>query len=579
MKYDWKLASGTDAVYNLPEKISCINPHPIIHTLLESLDLQDSELEEFLDPKIQDLHDPEFLSESKKAVEFLEKNKDKTIIVHGDFDVDGVVSSTILWDFFYNHLKIKSIPIIPNRFTEGYSLSEESIKRAKSHGADIIITVDCGIKDIEIIKKHPEIKFIITDHHTYPTNSKTGRKQSLEASNLIAIIHPEHPDGSYPFTKMCGAVVIWKFIQQAQKHFQIDDFDPFDYLPLLSLATVADIMPLVGENRIIVKHGLEKFKDIKSPGLLALLEETKIDKNNVETYHLGYLLGPRINACGRIDDAIHAVRLFSTQNLSTAKKLSSLLSKLNSQRQGMTKDLLELAENQITNIPPNSKILVIVGENWPEGILGLVAGKLNEKYHKPTIVLSKNPALNIAKGSARSPQGYNITKALDSLKELLLRYGGHAQAAGLTLNLDNLANFKEDIEKHAEKNIDIELTPSLNITAKITLDDIGENLYNTIMLLSPFGEKNRMPLFLIENTEIQNRRVLGKNQNHLKITLKDKDTQNTFPIEAIGFNLAEDFGYLEPGTKINLVGSIGQNKWNNRITYQVIIKDIKPIEQ
>lgn len=566
MRYSWQLRN-TEANFDGLETY-----HPLINKLLAKLNLKQAEIDKFLNPSLSDLPNTDSLSEIDQAVVAITKYKDSKhkIIIHGDYDTDGIVATSILWDFLYRKLLINCVPVIPNRFEDGYGLSENTIAKAKAQGGKLIITVDCGIKDIELIRKHPELQFIITDHHAFPTND-AGEPVVPKADNLIAVIHPQHPEYKYPFKEICGANVAWKLIIALTKKLKLK-FDPNTYLPLVALATVTDVMPLTGENRIIVKKGVEQMKDFKNIGFETLLETISLDKSQIQTYHLGYVIGPNFNATGRMKDAIDGVRLLSTEDKTKSRILAKTINELNQQRQQLSESLFQTASETKLDSP---KVIIAYGDKWPEGVIGLIAGKLCERYHKPSIVMSIDNHKKTIKGSARSIGKFNITEALAACSMYLDRYGGHKQAAGFSVKFEYLTEFIETFKDYVTQNLDsADLIPKLEIDAKLMPEDISIELVKTIEALEPFGNANSKPKFLIEHYEIIENKIIGNGEKHYKLIL----SKNGNNLTAIAFNKKELIEKIKPGDIIDVVGCPSTNKWNGREYLQFEIIDLKKIK-
>lgn len=389
----------------------------VFEQLLNSRTIQDKE--KYFNPSLKHLYDPFLMSGMNAAVSTISKAlKDKRkIFIHGDFDVDGISATSILWQFLYRDLNADVIPYVPNRFTEGYGLSDESIKAIIEQGGDLIITVDCGVKDIELVSKYSnKISFIITDHHTireYDSNNLV--ENSKKIGNLIvsskakAVVHPQL--GDYPFTEICGATVAWKLCSALNISLNTG-IDIYKYLDLTCLGTICDVMPLIDENRIIVKYGLDRLRKTQNIGLKTMIEYLKLEPQSIDTYHIGFMIGPRLNASGRMQSAMDAVRLLTTQDNKFALEIVKKLDGLNTERQTLTQKYFELAEEQLKD-NLDKKLLFVYGEEWPEGILGLIAGKLTEKYCRPAIAASINGEK--VKGSARSIEEFHIANNLKSI--------------------------------------------------------------------------------------------------------------------------------------------------------------------
>jgi single-stranded-DNA-specific exonuclease len=563
MKYKWKLLKQNKPLPSLGDH------HPIVQTMLTNLEISGSEIESFLNPSLSNIPSAADLSDIDRACEEIfkyQKNGEK-IYIHGDFDADGIVATSILWDFLYRKLNINCVPIIPNRFTEGYGLSTQTMDKVVKSGATLVITVDCGIKDIEIIKKYPQLKFIITDHHSFPTD-EIGKKIIPVADNILAIVHPQHPAANYPNQEICGANVAWKLISALNESLDTK-FDINEYLGLVALATITDMMPLKSENRTIVKNGVEHLKISTNIGLRTLMDTVSLDAQSIQTYHLGYILGPHFNAAGRMDDALQAVRLLSTQDKTIATRLSKEINILNQTRQSLTEELLKSAEAKVNT---EKKLLVVFEKNWPEGIIGLIAGKLCEKYHRPVIVMSIDETNKKIRGSARSISKFNITQALSNVSEFLEKFGGHKQAAGFSVKYDKFDDFVTTITKYVEDNLEAEdLIPEIEITQKLEPADIDHKMIYAIELFEPFGNGNPKPKFLLEDLELTENKIIGNGEKHFKLNL-EKNGKN---ITAVAFNKKDLIKDLEIGDKVDVVGCPNINRWNGNEYLQFEIIDIR----
>lgn len=528
----------------------------------------------FLLSDLKDLHDSKQLYNSTKAAEVILKAvKDgKKIFIHGDYDVDGVCATSIMWDFLYRGLKADVLPYIPNRFDEGYGLSTSSLDAIIAAGGQLVITVDCGIKDIEKVAEYTEkgLQFVITDHHTLPSKlDRNDKSKNYVSDDALAVVHPKYPRHEYPFSEICGAAVAWKVVQQIVEQAELD-FDTFQYLDLVALATVCDVMPLIEENRIFVKHGLERLRNYPRVGLRALLLEAGVKAADLATYNLGFTIGPRLNASGRMESAMDALKLIVTQQPAQAQELAQKLQKLNSERQQITQDLLMQAEVVISNLPDDQKLFFVYGENWPEGIIGLVAGKLLEKYHRPVLVGSIL-ADGTVKGSARSISSFHIADALKTQEHLLQRYGGHAQAAGFALAKDNLEALISEITSLANDLISLEnLEKTLNVD--IILEPADLTLENVVKLnaLEPYGFGNTTPVFALMGFKVVGARRFGSNKQHTSFVLQ----KDGVSLEAIDFGADDKWSHVEIGSIIDVAGTLSINSWNGQQNVQMVIKDL-----
>lgn len=489
---------------------------------------------------------------------------DKQIFIHGDYDVDGVCATAIVWDFLHNVAGAKVLPYIPSRFDTGYGLTEQSLDHLVEQGAELIITVDCGIRDAELVQSYLNkgLEFVITDHHELNENA--------DFPDDVPIVHPGHPQGSYPMRDVCGALVAWKLMCAVNDELGLGA-DMGQYLDLVAMATVCDVMPLTDENRVVVTKGINSLRQQQRPGMQALMQVAKLAPQDLQAYHFGFVLGPRINAAGRLESAMQALRLLSTAQLPLAQQYAAELDALNSQRQDQTQQLLEAAEAEIVKLPPNQKLYFIYGQDWPEGIVGLIAGKLTEKYYRPVLIGSLNSEGTIV-GSARSIPAFHIADALNSMDNHLERHGGHAQAAGFTVKQDKVEQLRADLIAKAEAELnDEDLTGDLRIDVvttpgKLSIDDVKE-----LDKLEPFGFKNPKPIVALDEVEVAKVRIFGKQKQHISFTVTDGNAY----VDGVAFNQADRFADIVEGDIISVAGSPGINEWNGRQSVQIIIKDIQ----
>lgn len=546
---------------------------PIVRQLLFNRGIRTKKsAEEFFSISYDRLNDPFDLHDTRGAAEVIEKAiaGKKKIVIHGDFDVDGIAASTIMWNYLYRERKADALPYIPSRVDEGYGMSEKSLEAITAMDADLVITVDCGIRDAVLIKKFQfqkrkkKLDFVITDHHQLASDFPQD----------VSVVHPLHPDKKYIEPYISGAFVAWKLVAAMEKlrnsDFSMNDVPGID---LAAFATVCDMMPLSGENRTVVTLGLEEMNSMPRPGLLALAEESGITDSNIDSYHLGYILGPRINAAGRIGDPMDGVRLLATNNAQVAKQLAFKLGKLNQERQLMTDTLLNEVRAQIEEDGTGKHLYFAYGNDWPEGIIGLVAGKIQEWFHRPVVVVSKGKTSS--RGSARSISGFDIVGAIGSSEKLLERYGGHEQAAGFTIPTENIEKFKEELVSLAEKTISSDdLIKKVSIDAVVEVGDINWELMKEIDRFKPFGYGNRRPLFWISKALVYDTKAVGDG-SHLKLSLKDGKGA---AVEAIYFNAGDAVGQIEDGMMVDIAGYLDVNSWNGRDLLQVNVKDMK-VEQ
>jgi single-stranded-DNA-specific exonuclease len=540
-------------------------------SILKLREIED--MEKFLNPKLEDIPDFNHLYGSKKAAKKIVKTvkEGKKIIIHGDYDADGICATTLLWEFLYRDLakhldiEVDVLPFIPSRMDQGYGLTESSIDECIDMGADLILTVDCGVRDRELIERYlteKKVEFVVTDHHQVPEDISQDIKYPL--------VHQRFPKNEYADVEVCGTYVAFLLIQaiEAEVGMEYVISKNTQGLDLVALATITDIMELKSVNRTVVKYGLEQIKGRKRLGLQSLIEKAEVDINQIDTYHLGFIIGPRINASGRIDSAIDAVKLLVSNDKTTCTQLASKLDYLNYERQKMTGEALSDAKEKVD---AEEKILCIQGDNWHEGIVGLVAGKLNEEYNRPTIVATSNNGE--IKGSARSIPGFNITNALEKCSKHLERFGGHEQAGGFTVKDGSWEDFVKCIKKIGEKEITEEmLTPILNIDLHISTNEISFKFLDILKQLEPFGYGNRKPIVGFKKLIIVKKQPLGKVQNHLKLLCKGDGVDL---VTVLLFRCQEDVDNLKEDDVIDVVGNINVNSWNGHEELQLIAKEWK----
>jgi single-stranded-DNA-specific exonuclease len=539
----------------------------VVTELLKLRGIKD--VDKFLNPDRAHLYDPKLLFDSDTAakviIEAVERG-DK-IFIHGDYDVDGVCATALMWDFLYRELKADVLPFIPNRFDDGYGLSENSLEAIISQGAKLIITVDCGVKDIDKVKEYEArgVKFVITDHHTLPVNAEG---ENFVSDTALAVVHPRYPGHEYPFVEICGTTVAWKLCEVIASTAKLKT-DMTSYLDLVALATVCDVMPLIDENRVLVALGLQRLKECKRLGLNALMQVAGVSKPDIKAYHLGFVLGPRLNAAGRLESAMEALRLLTTTSASQAEELSTKLQSLNSERQRLTQELLAKAEIMISKLPPDQKIYFIHGENWPEGIVGLIAGKLTEKYGRPVLVGS-NSGSEI-KGSARSVGSFHVANAFKELSDLLERHGGHALAAGFTVKPENADKFNSELVKLAEKTSDSDLESQLIIDLLISGSSVNVELAEALLSLEPYGFGHTMPVFMLADVEIINCRSFGKSSEHINWQFR----QDANIITAVQFGVGKDNIEFQVGDRVDVAANISIDEWNGRRQVRLMVKAMR----
>jgi len=526
----------------------------------------------FLNPDYRaGLYDPFLILDMEKACGrvFLAIRKKEKIIIYGDYDADGVTSAALLYKTlkFLGAKKLKTH--IPHRQNEGYGLNQKTIQRLKKEGARLIITVDCGITNISQVAQAKKLgmEIIVTDHHQAPPR----------LPKAFAILNVKRPNDSYPFKDLAGVGVAFKLSQallQKDKNHSPLSKEVFEkwLLDLVAIGTIADLAPLLDENRTLVKYGLIILNQSKRLGLKKLYREASLSPklNPLNTYHVGYQIAPRLNAAGRLHHGIAAYELLLTESEGEAEKLAAQLESTNRDRQKQTADILEQAKEQIGSVEKKS-VLLASSPAWSSGIAGLVAGKICDEYFKPTLIIERGEEQST--GSARSVDNFNITAAMQECSELLIRFGGHKTAAGFTLETTKISLFYQKLEKIARLKIKAGIQkPILEIEAELDLGKINENIFSQIEKFQPFGEGNNVPRFLAQDLKVATIRTVGANQKHLK--LKIHDLKNHY-FEAIGFGQGEWAKKLLPGDKIDLAYELLRNEWNGQQKLELKIIDLK----
>lgn len=522
--------------------------------LLQNRKIETKEdIEKFLYPKFEDIDlkklnvEDSQIEKAKKIISKTQK-EEKTIVIYGDYDVDGVCAAAILWETLYENYK-KTIPYIPHRVEEGYGLSKDGIDNILEKYPDtgLIITVDNGIAAVEAVNyaKSKGLAVIITDHHS----------KNDEVPDADAIIYTD---------QLCGAGVAYAFSKVLSKNKNNTE----KHIELVALATIADCMPLLNHNRTLVKYGLQALSTTERVGLLELFDEAKIDRNTIDVYHVGFMIAPRLNASGRLASAMDSLRLLCTRDNIKAKFLARKLSGTNKDRQLMTAKQVDHAKQICANGNIN-KVLVVADKTYNQGVIGLIASKLTDSYYRPSIVISIGEN-GVSKGSARSISGINIVSLLRSVSDHLGHVGGHEMAAGFTIPTEKIELFKSEILKSAEKQFaDDQFQRFINADMELPLKFVNYDLYKIIKSLSPFGISNPEPSFVAKNVIIKDVRTLGKDGKHLKFLLE----QNGDFLEAIAFGFATHFNG-NVGDTIDVLYAVSLDTWNGRSKIVLRVKDI-----
>jgi single-stranded-DNA-specific exonuclease len=538
--------------------------HPIICKILVQRGIDTfKKARDFFRPDISSLHDPLLMKDMNKAVDRILSaiKNDEKILIFGDYDVDGTTAVACMYQFLqkvYTNIDF----YIPHRYKEGYGVSKAGIDFAKENDFTLIISLDCGIKSAGLIAyaKTSGIDFIVCDHHL--------PDEILPPA--VAILNPKQKDCNYPYKELCGCGVAFKLIAALAPRFDLENEDVYEFLDLVATAIAADIVPMTGENRILAYHGLKKANSNPNKGILALKELSNL-KGNMHISNLVFMIAPRVNAAGRMDDARKAVQMFVADTYDEALHYAEMLHSDNTDRKeadsNITFEALELI-NGNEEWRTRSSTLVFKS-HWHKGVVGIVASRLIEHYYRPTIVLTQSG--DYAAGSARSVPGFNLYEAIHACRDHLIGYGGHFAAAGMTLELEKIDAFRQKFEEVVSSTIDPELLkPEIVIDAEISLKDIKWAFYNIISQMEPFGPDNLRPVFVAKNVMDTGYSKIVKEQ-HIKFSVK----QENVTIAGIGFGMAEKFSLLQMKKNVDLVFKIDENEWNGEKDLQIRVIDFR----
>ena len=550
--------NNSEEVENIAKEF---NVSKLLATILSNKKISKKEdIEKFLNPTRNDFHDPFLMPDMKIAVDRIIKaiNTKEKIMIYGDYDVDGITSITVLKQFLDDR-GIVADTYIPNRLDEGYGLNKKAIEEIAKQNYTLMITVDCGISGIDEVEYANSlgIETIITDHH----------EQAETIPNALAVVDAKRKDNKYPFNQLAGVGVVFKLIQAIGICLGLEEKEYLKYLDLVCVGTISDIVPLVDENRVIAKLGLKLVEVTRNIGLKTLLDTVGYKK--IDSITISFGVAPRINACGRMGYQEEALKLFLTKNQEEAKEISNKLNEYNKERQDKEKRIFAEAIEKIEKGEKDKSCIILGNENWHHGVIGIVASKVTDMYFKPSILICFEEQ-GEGKGSGRSIPGFDLHEALTKCDKYIEKFGGHSMAIGITVKKENFEAFKKEFEEYAKNsNID-KIIPIIYIDEEITLKDINLKAVQELQLLEPFGEGNKMPLFLYKNLKIDSIRALSEGK-HLKLTLKD----DNMVIDAIGFNMGEYTNEFLIGDKIDIVGNLEINSFNGIEKVQINLKDIR----
>lgn len=550
-KYDNELIERIKDTYKVSE---------IMAKLLVSRNIEFDEIDNFLNGTLDDLNDPYKIKDMDKLVERIDralKNKEK-ICIYGDYDVDGITSITIMYQFL-TKLGADVMYYLPDRLIEGYGINNNALDEIKKKDVSLIVTVDCGITAVDEVEHAKQIglDICITDHH----------ECAEILPNALAIVNPKRKDDEYSFKMLAGVGVAFKCLVAIAKKYNLDESEYLKYLDIVSIGTISDIVPLVGENRIISRYGLKMMEKTENIGLKALLK--LVNYKEIDSMMVSFGMAPRINACGRMGNASAAVKLLLEKDEKTAERIALELDKLNQERKDVESVIFDEAIDMITKNHLDKKNSIVLYKNsWHNGVIGIVASRLVNMYYKPVILLTKEHGL--IRGSGRCPAGFSIYDALTECKDKVTQFGGHELAAGLSLEEDMIPNFVEVFEEAAAKQKDGISEQIIDIDAQIERKDLNIQIIKDIRNLKPYGQSNQMPLFIYKGLKVNAIRTI-KDDKHLKLVLRDDKSL----IDAVGFSMGSRRDEIRIGDRVDIVGNVELNSYNTPKTIQIVLQDFK----
>lgn len=573
MGYKWNLTPPTTEQEDLAKALAeAVGITPIVSRLLVARGITTPEAaKSYFRPLLHELHDPFLMLDMDKAVERLNEamGRKERIMIYGDYDVDGCTAVALVYRFlqqFYSNIEC----YIPDRYEEGYGVSIQGVDYAEEQGVKLIIVLDCGIKAIDEIAyaKEKGIDFIICDHHV----------PDEVLPPAVAILNAKRKESTYPYNDLSGCGVGFKFMQA----FAISNGISFSTLiPLLDLTVVsiaADIVPIMGENRILAYHGLRQLNNNPSVGLKAVIDVCGLTGKDITMSDIIFKIGPRINASGRMQNGKESVLLLVEHNYQAALEKARQINQYNDERKELDKKMTEEANSIVEKIPElmNQSAIVIYNEDWHKGVIGIVASRLTEVYYRPAVVLTRSG--DVVTGSARSVSGFDVYKAIQSCGDLLENFGGHTYAAGLSMKVENVDAFKERFEQYVSEHIETEQTlASLDIDAEINFSDINQRLYLELKKMRPFGPDNIKPVFCTRQVyDYGTSKVVGREQEHIKLELVDGESNKV--MNGIAFGQSEQARYIKTKRSFDIAYSIEDNT-HKRGEVQLLIEDIKAREE
>jgi len=566
MKEKW-VVSAKKADFNALGKTFGIDP--VIVRLIRNRDIVGEEqMRLYLQGTLSDIPDPHLLADAGKAAEILKEKIDggARIRIIGDYDIDGVTATYILIRCLTS-LGARADTYIPDRVLDGYGIHDHLVQRAIEDGIDTILTCDNGIAaSAEILKaKEAGLTVIVTDHHEVPAEERDGERICI-LPPADAVVNPRRPDCPYPNKNICGAVVAWKVMQVLYDVMGKDPEELWSLVDIAAIATVGDVMDLVDENRIIVREGLKKLQQTENVGLRALIRACGLQDSPISAYHIGFILGPCINASGRIDTAARSLALLCAEDRQEAERIAGELTDLNESRKAMTEAGKEEAVRLVEEGSlKEDRVLVVYLPDCHESIAGIIAGRLREKYYRPVFVLT--PGENGVKGSGRSIEAYSMYEEMSKCADLLEQFGGHPMAAGLSMKRSNVVRFRKRLNENCTLTEE-QLTPKVTIDVPMPVSYITRSLVDQLHLLEPFGKANPKPVFAQKSLSCRNMRIVGKNRNVVRMTAED---QNGYQMEAAYFGDAEAFIERAAASPVHVIYYPEINRWQGVEKLQITI--------
>lgn len=563
----WMVAAKKADFYAIAEKF---HVDPVVARIIRNREvIGEKNIRIYLGGNLSDLSDPHQMKDMDRLVEILAQKirKQAHIRIIGDYDVDGVTSSHLFLTAL-RRVGAKVDVVIPHRIQDGYGLSLHLLQQAKEDGVDTILTCDNGIAAIDEIAwaKAQKMTVLVTDHHAVPFEEHEGRRTEKK-SLADAVVNPHQQDCRYPYKELCGAGVAWNVIRVLYENYDMDKREAEDLLDFVAMATVCDVMSLTGENRILVKEGLKRIRHTKNIGLQALMQACNVQPENISAYHFGYVLGPCVNATGRLDTARHALRLFETGQETEAEEIARDLVDLNQERKELTLQGVEMAKKLCEEGGyENDPVLVLFLPDVHESIAGLIAGRIREMYNRPVFVLTRGE--EGVKGSGRSTENYSMYENMCGCAELFTKFGGHPMAAGLSLPTENIDLFRAKLNRQ-QTLTEKELTPVTWIDVPMPVSYASKKLVEQLRVLEPFGKGNEKPVFADRKLTVRSANMIGKNKNVLKMQLED--TQGHV-VDAIQFKVEEEDMPLR-GKEISIVYYPDINEFRGNQTLQFIVQE------